>query len=450
MGEAKRRKKLDPSYGKVPQRRGAKASTIVQTAMTKNLVDSAEVFGAKVTSIHMMVCSHPNFFNRAFCQIRTDEDTITLWAEQPFQKTGSLSTRNREWSGAFKLQVVNGTTSQVDRKFSMRNASIEDNNVHQVDKSSNLSSFDYFSIEGLLSVKVAKDLPPEKISLQLPSPETDVEKASSSLTKPVPDYDRLVDLYLSAGIAPLQQAIFEWIREHDSSYTSDEDSSEEFNQIANTVLDISSKRAKSLASRDPKRANFELKVPFEPSDYSSYRPVQSNLVLARKAMALINSGFFNDAVNDLINFEQDSVRTLRRHGLVIYMGTNSDGEIFDAACALATWKPFQVVQYAGEDRHSLDTVIENTFRDLSTEIQNFRVSIKRADKFPCLTLMCLIENKSTGVVCEFRRHFTAQSGNQLTIPGFSMGNAGVEVVSSPMNVVGSPQHKPTIRGFNQK
>lgn len=452
MGEAKRRKKVDPSYGKgfgkVPQHRRAKVGTIVQTAMTKNLVDSVEISGSKVMSVHMMVCSHPNFFNRAFCQIRTTKDTITLWSDQPFQKTGSLSTQDREWAGVFKIQVINGSTSQVDRKFSMKNSSIEkDKGSRQSGKSSSLSPIDHFSIEGLLSVRVAKDRSPEKISLQTPSADIDVEKASDSKTTLSPDYEQLTDLYLSEGVSPLQSAIFEWIREHDPSYTNDENSSEEFDQIATTVLDIASKKSKTLASQDPKQANFELKVPFEPSDYSSYRPVQSNLTLARKAMVLINSGFFDNAINELINFEQDSVRILRRHGLVLYMGTNSDGEIFDTACALATWKPFQVTQYVGEERHSLNTIIESTFRDLSPEIQNFRVNVKRADKFPCLTLMCLIENKSTGDVCEFRRHFTAQSGNQLTIPGFSVGNTGVDIVSIPMDIVGSPQHKPGIRGF---
>lgn len=448
MGEAKRRKKIDPDYGKIPQQRKARVNTIVQTAMTKNLVDSVEISGSEVTSVHMMVCSHPSFFNRAFCQIRTKEDVITLWSDQPFQKTGSLSTQDREWACVFKIQVINGSTSQVNKKFSMKNASVaKDKSIREIGGPSSLSPLDYFLIEGLLSVGIGKDRSPEKISLQIPSTDIDIEKASDSQTVPSPDYEQLSDLYLSEGLVPLQSFIFEWIREHDSSYISDEDSSEEFNQIATTVLDIASKKSKNLASQDLKKASFELKVPFEPSDYSSYRPVQSNLALARKAMVLINSGFFDNAINELINFEQDSVKTLRKYGLVLYMGTNNDGEVFDTACALAMWKPFQVAQYAGEDRHSLNTIIESTFRDLSTEIQSFRMNVKRADKFPCLTLMCIIENKSTGEVCEFRRHFTAQSGNQLTMPGLSTGNAGVDIVSSPMNTIGSPQHKPGIRGF---
>jgi hypothetical protein len=129
------------------------------------------------------------------------------------------------------------------------------------------------------------------------------------------------------------------------------------------------------------------------------------------------------------------------------MGVNSDLEICDAACSLAKWKPFRVVQYIGEQRNNLDALIKKTFEPLASKIQDFRIKQKRADKFPCLSLLCIVENKITGSICEFRRHYTAQSGGQLIIPGLSDGTDGVSFVSTPMNVIGKPKKIPFIRGF---
>ena len=126
MGEAKRRRQLDPNYGKSSKCKGTGTSTIVQTAMTKNLLASVEVLGSKVVSLHMMVSSHPEFFNRAFCQIKTKEQTITLWSNQPFIKSGSIPTHDREWKGTFSIQIINGSISRISRDFSMKSASVEE------------------------------------------------------------------------------------------------------------------------------------------------------------------------------------------------------------------------------------------------------------------------------------------------------------------------------------
>ena len=102
----------------------------------------------------------------------------------------------------------------------------------------------------------------------------------------------------------------------------------------------------------------------------------------------------------------------------------------------------------GEQRNSLNSVIKKTFQPIVDKIQDFRVKQKQSDKFPCLSLLCMIENKVTGDICEFRRHFTAQSGGQLIIPGFSDGIDSTVIVSRPMEILGSPKNIPAIRGFN--
>ena len=214
-----------------------------------------------------------------------------------------------------------------------------------------------------------------------------------------------------------------------------------------TVFDMASKQSKTLISHDLKIASFTLKVPFKPQDYYSYQPVQSNLELAEEGMSLINTGLFDKAITQLINIKGDAITTLRQNAIILYMGANIELEIFDAACTLATWKPFKIVQYVGEQRNSLSSLIEKTFNPLANEIQDFRIKQKGADKFPCLSLLCIVENKVTGAICEFRRHFTAQSGGQLIIPGFSERIEDVIIAPRSMDVAGKPKNIPSIRGF---
>jgi superfamily I DNA/RNA helicase len=200
-------------------------------------------------------------------------------------------------------------------------------------------------------------------------------------------------------------------------------------------------------NNNQKLASFSLKVPFEPDDFGSYMPVLSNRELASEAMRLINTGFFNTAISMLINSGGDVVQTLKKHGIVLYMGTNINLEIIDAACALVTWKPFKVVNYAGEYRNSLNSLIEKIFSPLADRIQNYRIQQKEANKYPCLSLLCLIENIDDNTKCEFRRHFTAaQGGAQLIIPGFTNQTQEVSF-GCPLDILGNPHNIPTIRGF---
>ncbi|MGI0496367.1 hypothetical protein [Limnospira platensis] len=267
-----------------------------------------------------------------------------------------------------------------------------------------------------------------------------------------PDYPSLVDLYLSEGTAGLMPAILDWLVESGQIYHEEPTSAllNRVNQVSMTVYDIASKQAQNLASRDLKLAEFTLKIPMEPDDFISYLPVQKNRLLATEAMRLINTGFFDSAITFLINVEGDAVQTLRKYGVILYMGTNSNYEIIDAACALASWKPFEVFTYAGEQRSSLNPIIFKTFSPLINQIQNFRIQQKGANKFPCLSLLTLVENKASGAICEFRKHYTAQGGNQLIIPGYSSGGNNSFSIYTKMNVLGKPAKIPDIRGFNHK
>jgi hypothetical protein len=264
-----------------------------------------------------------------------------------------------------------------------------------------------------------------------------------------PDYSSLVDLYLSQGTAGLLPAIFDWLLQTEQIYHGEPPSDllNRANQVAMTVYEMASKQAHTLASQDLKLAEFSLKLPLEPDDFGGYQPVINNLELATEAMRLINTGFFDPAITFLINRDGDTVGSLRKHGVVLYMGTNNNLEIIDAACALVTWKPFEVSIYAGEQRNSLNKLIEKTFSPLAGKIQTFRIEQKGANRFPCLSLLCLAENRATGTVCEFRRHYTAQGGNQLIIPGYSSGGNNSFSVYPKMNVLGKPTKIPDIRGF---
>lgn len=263
-----------------------------------------------------------------------------------------------------------------------------------------------------------------------------------------PDYENLVNLYLSEGVAALTSEIFDWLFENGKVYG--ETSSVMLyhaNQISMTVCELASKQSKSLMSHDLKLANFTLNLPFEPDDFGSYASVANNRALAIKAMQLLNTGFFDAPITILINRDCDAVGTLRKHGIILYMGTNSDLEIIDAACGLVKWKPLEVVAYVGEQRNSLNALIEKTFRPLVDKIQKYRVEQKGADRFPCLSLLCLIENKAGGSISEFRRHYTAQSGGQLIISGFSSGLHSTVSALPSMNILGKPQRIPEIRGL---
>lgn len=166
MGEAKRRKKLDRGFGKNASDlsksiiNADQTSIIKHTANTKHLLESVQVMGSSVVSIHIMVCSHPKAFNKGFCQIKTVDKIITFWAEKPFIQSGRLITGNREWSGIFTLQIIDGMSSSCNYKFSMKN----------IPKSFTTKGFeDIFCIEKIVTVKVGLDLPQEEISLQIPN-----------------------------------------------------------------------------------------------------------------------------------------------------------------------------------------------------------------------------------------------------------------------------------------
>ncbi|TVQ44255.1 MAG: hypothetical protein EA365_10485 [Gloeocapsa sp. DLM2.Bin57] len=149
----------------------------------------------------------------------------------------------------------------------------------------------------------------------------------------------------------------------------------------------------------------------------------------------------------MINKNRNPVETLKKHGIILYMGTDSQIKIIDAACGLATWKPFEMIYYAGEQRDDLNTLITNTFNPIIEAIINFRIEKKRANIYPCLTLLCLVYNQSTGAVCEFRSHYTAESGSQLIIPGFISKKPPAGRMRMPMDILGKPQNIPTIKGF---
>lgn len=269
-----------------------------------------------------------------------------------------------------------------------------------------------------------------------------------------PDYLPLVNAYLKYGSSHLNLKIREWLEDNDPSYIAYQNiegklvpNLDRVNKIAETVYTLASKQSKIMSSKDPKRGRFNLSVPSEPDDYGTYAPVRDNPELALEGMRLFNTGFFDKAITELINSDGDVVSTLRKHVVLIYMGTNENYQIIDAACSLVRLKPFQVVKYVGEQRHSLDTSFEKVFKPLAAKIEDFRITQKGADKFPCLTLLFFIENKTNLKFCEFRKHYTAQGGSQLTIPGFSSERQGL-YVGPPLNILGNPLNIPTIRGFN--
>ena len=172
-----------------------------------------------------------------------------------------------------------------------------------------------------------------------------------------------------------------------------------------------------------------------------------NKELATEGMKLINTGFFDKAITYLINSENGPRMTLKKSGVVLYMGIDNSEAIVDAACCLVRWNPIDIILYAGEQRYNLNNRIEKTFSPLVKDIQNFRINVKAADKFPCLTLLCLVENKATRTISEWRRHYTAQSGEQLTIPGFNQKQSNALNIHSPLNILGKPKNIPVIRKF---
>jgi hypothetical protein len=271
-----------------------------------------------------------------------------------------------------------------------------------------------------------------------------------------PDYQFLVDEYLKNGSSHLIFKIQEWMEDNDPPHVAYQNiggnlvpNLDRVNGIAETVFVLASKQSKTLSSQDLKRGRFNLLVPSEPSDYGTYAPVRDNPELALEGMRLFNTGFFDQAITELINSDDDIVSTLRRLIVLIYMGTNANYEIIDAACSLVKLKPFQVVKYIGEQRHSLDTKFENAFKSLASQIEDYRIYQKGADKYPCLTLLFLVENKTDLKFCEFRKHYTAQGGSQLIIPGFSSQEQGVYFGPS-LDVLGNPRNIPTIRGFKSE
>jgi len=269
-----------------------------------------------------------------------------------------------------------------------------------------------------------------------------------------PDYQSLVDEYLKYGSSHLTVKIQEWMEDNDPLHIASQNidgklvlNLDRLNKIAETVYVLASKQSKLLSSKDQKRGRFNLCVPSELSEYGASAPVHDHPELALEGMRLFNTGFFDKAITELINSDGDAVSTLRKYVVLIYMGNNENYEIIDAACSLVRLKPFQVVKYVGEQRHSLDTRLEKVFKPLASKIEDFRIAQKGSDKYPCLTLLFFIENKTNQKFCEFRRHYTAQGGSQLIIPGFSSKTQGV-YAGSPLNILGNPLNIPTIRGFN--
>jgi hypothetical protein len=270
-----------------------------------------------------------------------------------------------------------------------------------------------------------------------------------------PDYQALVDEYLKHGSAHLIAKVQEWMEKNDPPHVAYQNidgklviNLNRLNKIGETVYILASKHSKTLSSKEPKHGRFNLRIPAEPGDYGNYFPVRNNPELALEGMRLFNTGFFDKAVTELINSDNDVISTLRNNVVLIYMGTNENYEIIDTACGLVKLKPFQVIKYVGEQRHSIDTRIEKAFKPLASDIENFRIYQKGADKYPCLTLLFFIENKANQKFCEFRKHYTAQGGSQLSIPGFSEQTGGV-YAGHPLNILGNPLNIPTIRGFLQ-
>ncbi|MEI6829365.1 MAG: hypothetical protein WCK64_05865 [Synechococcaceae cyanobacterium ELA445] len=205
------------------------------------------------------------------------------------------------------------------------------------------------------------------------------------------DYQFLVNEYLENGPLELAASIMGWMVKHDPPHLAYQTvdgkvlpNLDRLNKIEETVYILASKHSKVFSSKDLKRGEFKLRTPLDPDYFASHAPVRDNPELALEGMLLVNTGFFDKAITDLINTDGDSIGTLRNHVVVIYMGTNEEYEIIDAACSLASLKPFQIVKYAGEQRNSLDSKLERIFSPLTTKIDNFRVQKKGADKVPVL------------------------------------------------------------------
>jgi len=84
-------------------------------AMTKSLTEEITVYGSKILSVHLFVCTHQDLFNRGFCHIKTVNDKITLWADEPFKLVTTSS--NREWKGVFTTEIINGKIEKITRNF---------------------------------------------------------------------------------------------------------------------------------------------------------------------------------------------------------------------------------------------------------------------------------------------------------------------------------------------
>ncbi|MCT7989748.1 hypothetical protein [Laspinema olomoucense] len=182
MGDAKRRKKMDPNYGKSPPpneppkppKDDDSNMRLIrhEQAMTKRLTEPVYVHDSLVKSIHMGVCLHPDLFNRGFCQIETQKHKITLWLDKPFEKrnpgTGNpLDFLKREWYGTFRLKIVNREVFEVDINFSMQSLPDLKPDALLTGMFSG-EAVDKFVIDGLVSTAVSVDSAPEDIILQAP------------------------------------------------------------------------------------------------------------------------------------------------------------------------------------------------------------------------------------------------------------------------------------------
>jgi hypothetical protein len=141
-------------------------------AMTKRLTKPVYIDNSRVESIHILVCTHPAYFNRGFCHIKTQSHQITLWLDDPFKKKdlgieNSLEFRVREWYGIFTTEIIDGKTYSVNRKFSMK--SLPDLSAEfKMQAMFTGQAVDLFVIEGLVSTETSVDLPPEEIVIQAP------------------------------------------------------------------------------------------------------------------------------------------------------------------------------------------------------------------------------------------------------------------------------------------
>lgn len=149
-----------------------KVVIIKHEAMTKRLTKPIYIDGAKVESIHMLVCHHPAYFNRGFCHIQTQKNKITLWLDEPFKKKNPktqnfLEFANREWYGIFTTEIIDGKVISVKRKFLMKSLPNVGMEAH-IQAMFTGEAVDKFIISGLISTETSVDLPPEEIIIQAP------------------------------------------------------------------------------------------------------------------------------------------------------------------------------------------------------------------------------------------------------------------------------------------